>query len=82
MDAQHISAKLRKSALVSGYWIVKQLDRRGIVHLQKGCTDFKSSKISLDFLDFLNIFRFFFQIFRIFSDFFPDLFGCTKILYE
>ena len=44
-------------------------NNRGVVHSQRGCADFKSSKKSLDLLDF----------FRIFSDFL-DFFGCTKIL--
>ena len=47
--------------------------QRGVVHSQRECTDFKSSKnpwiywIFSDFSDF-------------FLDFFPNFFGCTRIL--
>ena len=49
---------------------------RGVVHSQIGCTDFKSSKKSLDFSDF-------FWIFRIFSDFsdFLDFFRIFRIFW-
>ena len=48
---------------------------RGVVLSQIGCTDFKSSKKSLDVLDFFKFFGFFLifrilRIFWIFSDFF------------
>ena len=51
-------------------WIFERI-RRGVVHYQKGCTDFVSSKKSLEFLDLFRIFR----IFRIFWIFFGFFWG-------
>ena len=59
-----------------------ELTTGGIVHSQIGCTNFKSSKQSLDLFDFF-IFFGFFSFFRIVSDFFlffPYFFGCVRIL--
>ena len=59
-----------------------KLTAGGIVHSQIGCTNFKSSKQSLDLFDFF-IFFGFFSFFRIVSDFFlffPYFFGCVRIL--
>ena len=53
---------------------------RGVVHSQIGCTDFKSSKKSLEFSDFLDFFGFF-GFFSDFLDFF-GLFGFFWEVYE
>ena len=67
----HVSSRLLKSDFSISTDANRTGKRRGVVHSQRGCADFKSLKKILCFIELFQIFRIFFRIF----------FGCTRILW-